>query len=476
MPLRVHSSVRPSCPSAATFVAHFSARPPGPTQSAIVHRITTLSHIARMTAAGEAGSQATAELARLKALQAKESSRWLRALPVDAGLRLTDLQWQTAVQLRLGMPRAPHGVAGQACEHDHAAAADGWHALLCLARSGPAINARHHAVVRLLSDAAALLKIPARIEPYHLSETDDSRPDMQLDLPEYSLLVDVTVSHPNAERWRNAAADRGVEAVGAARSAEKDDHYVPLAQELGVRFTPFVLYTYGGFHKSALSTIAQLGAAYDPAVSLVSLSAWKQELKDRIAVCVQRHTANIVIEDDRRARAAGVLPRRRRPGRRAAVRRPRLIEPPLRRRVAEREQHGQSASVVGRRAASLCAALLSPVPARLPVQATVPEPPAAALPPASASPAADAVIPGTPGMEVGSADEEQAGAGAEDYVCAMSALSVSPICMEVCAVYVDEVEPAGVMGDAAARVAMSDGVASMEDAAALCGVVRVDEV
>ena len=113
-----------------------------------------------MTAAGEAGSQATAELARLKALQAKESSRWLRALPVDAGLRLTDLQWQTAVQLRLGMPRAPHGVAGQACEHDHAAAADGWHALLCLARSGPAINARHHAVVRLLSDAAALLKIP----------------------------------------------------------------------------------------------------------------------------------------------------------------------------------------------------------------------------------------------------------------------------------------------------------------------------
>ena len=69
---------------------------------------------------------------------------------------------------------------------------------MCLTRSGPCINARHNAVVRLLADAAAALKVPARVEPYNLSEEDDSRPDIQLDLPEYSLLADVTVSHPCA--------------------------------------------------------------------------------------------------------------------------------------------------------------------------------------------------------------------------------------------------------------------------------------
>jgi hypothetical protein len=88
-----------------------------------------------------------------------------------------------------------------------------------------------------------------------------------------------------------------MEAVGYARSVEKDDTYVPMVEALGVRFTPFVLYTYGGFHRSALSTVEQLGAAYGPAMALVSPSAWKEGLKDRIAVCVRRHTANIVIED-----------------------------------------------------------------------------------------------------------------------------------------------------------------------------------
>ena len=191
--------------------------------------------------------------------------------------------------------------------------------------------------------------------------------------------------------------------MGDARSAEKDDTYVPMAEALGVRFTPFVLYTYGGFHKSALSTIEQLAAAYDPAVALVPITAWKEDLKDRIAVCVQRHTANIVIEDDRRARSAGVLLRRRRPGRRSAARRrPRLsvAQRPLRSPVVELEQHA-----VGRRAASLCAALLTSVPALAPTTsaaadaamsapALTPDPVLPAQLPASASPEA-AFVPGT---------------------------------------------------------------------------------
>jgi hypothetical protein len=421
----VGASVLP--PDAASFVAHFKALPPGPIQSAVIHRITTLSHSARMKAAGEGGAQAGAEVARLRALQEKESSRWLRVLPMDTGLRLTDLQWQTAVQLRLGMPRAPHGSAASPCEHTLAAPVDGWHPLVCLTRSGPDINARHNAVVRLLADAAAQLKVPARVEPYHLCDDDDSRPDIQLDLPACTLLADVTISHPSAARWRTEAAARGVEAVGDARSAEKDDSYVPMAEALGVRFAPFVLYTYGGFHKSALSVIEQLGAAHDPAVALVSLSAWKQELKDRIAVCVQRHTANIMIEDARRARAAGTVWTRRRARRPGARRRAPSSRLSSRRPVAAREQCGVSA-----RAASLCAPLLVSALAPCAVGHDGEQSPSmldclSPRPPVSAMPE-DVVVPGTPGMDVQSPEAVQADVDAAGCVRALSAMSLSVVC------------------------------------------------
>jgi hypothetical protein len=354
---------------------------------------------------------------------------------MDAGRRLTDLQWQTAVQLRLGMPRAPHGTAAPHCEHNLAAPVDGWHPLVCITRSGPAINARHNAVVRLLADAAALLKVPARVEPYNLCLDDDSRPDIQLDLPDCSLLVDVTISHPCAACWRPEAAARGVEAVGDARGVEKDNSYGPMAEALGVRFAPFVLYSYGGFHKSALSVIEQLGAAHDPAVALVSLSTWKQELKDRIAMCVQRHTANIMIEDARRARAAGVewLRRRaRRPGARA-WRRLALSKLSPRRPVAgAQEQCGLSA-----RAASLCAPLLVLPPAPCPagpdgrsadgelsqsmLVCISPAPPASAMP-------EDVFVPGTPGMELENPEAVQADVDAAGCARALSAMCISRVC------------------------------------------------
>jgi hypothetical protein len=427
---QVSASVLPA--RAAAFVAHFKAHPPGPLQSAIIHRITILSHIARMKAAGEGGVRARAEVARLRALREKGSSRWLRVLPTDAGLRLTDLQWQTAAQLRLGLPKAPYGDAAPPCEHERAAANDGWHALVCVKRSGAAINARHNAVVRLLADAAALLKVPARVEPYNLCEDDEHRPDIQLDLPEYTLLADVTISHPCAGRWRKAAAesDRGVEAVGDARAVEKDGTYAPMAEALGVQFSPCVLYTYGGFHKSALSCIDRLGAAHDPAVALVSLAAWKDELKNRIAVSVQRHTADIVIDDARRARVAGMARGRRRARRSGARRRPRLSArlQPLRQRGV-REQGQWEA---GARAVSLCASLLSPscsAPRTRPavesagsdddtVLMSAPSSPCQTL----TRPLEDVCVPGTPGMDSGSLDvaacERELGELSVSRVCA----------------------------------------------------------
>ena len=190
---------------AAASVEYFKANPPGSIQSAVIHRITTLSHIARMAAAGDGGVQVVADVARLQALKEKESSRWLHVLPTDSQRRLTDLQWQTAAQMRLGMPKALHGAAGGFCRHEEAALTDGaWHALVCNDRAGAAITRRHNAVVRLLADAAEMLKVPARVEPHQLCEDDALRPDIQLDLP----TTRCSATSPSTTRTRSAGVRR----------------------------------------------------------------------------------------------------------------------------------------------------------------------------------------------------------------------------------------------------------------------------
>jgi len=71
-------------------------------------------------------------------------------------------------------------------------------------------------------------------------------------------------------------------------------------------FTAIVLYTYGGFHRSALRFIKRLGGALDTASSLYSLTEWKRSLKEHMAMAVQRGSADIMILHSQRARSAGV--------------------------------------------------------------------------------------------------------------------------------------------------------------------------
>jgi hypothetical protein len=101
-----------------------------------------------------------------------------------------------------------------------------------------------------------------------------------------------------------------VEAVGDSRQAEKDDLYADMAEQIDMKFGAFVLYTYGGFHKSALSFIKQLGGAVDPATCLTSFTRWKQDLMEHIAIAVQRGNANIMIQHSQRLRGK-TWPRRR---------------------------------------------------------------------------------------------------------------------------------------------------------------------
>jgi Reverse transcriptase (RNA-dependent DNA polymerase) len=292
--------------SAAEFVPHYRSSPPACSiQSAVTHRISTLSFIARVAQAGK--DKAKADVARFQALRVAGSSLWLQTLPTTPLLRLSDAQWRWAARLRLGMP-VPIGEqgAGQGCVHPHASVREGWHPLCCTSQYGAAITGRHNAVLRTIAHHSRLILLNPRMEPTDLFADSEERPDIQLDLPDITLLADVTVAHPTAQSWRNLACSAGAAAVGDKREAAKDTAYKRVAEESGMDFTAIVLYTYGGFHRSALRFIKRLGGALDTASSLYSLTEWKRSLKEHMAMAVQRGSADIMILHTQRARRAGV--------------------------------------------------------------------------------------------------------------------------------------------------------------------------
>src|ERR1700761_4624369 len=69
-----------------------------------------------------------------------------------------------------------------------------------------------------------------------------------------------------------------------------------------MEFLHIVLYTYGGFHRTATKFIKSLVDSLDPATSLVSRSEFKQALKEHIAIALQRGNAELMIRASQRQR------------------------------------------------------------------------------------------------------------------------------------------------------------------------------
>lgn len=159
-------------------------------------------------------------------------------------------------------------------------------------------------MLEVLYRFCSLMQAPVRTEPSHLDHSSDKRPDIQVALAEGTLLGDVTIIHPSAKTSRKLAAKKGVEAVGDLSDARKMGKYAQIAANIDMEFLPIVLYTYGGFHKSALRFIDRLTESLDTATCLMSRADFKQELKKHIAIAVQRGTADIMIQDHQRQQQA----------------------------------------------------------------------------------------------------------------------------------------------------------------------------
>jgi hypothetical protein len=158
-----------------------------------------------------------------------------------------------------------------------------------------------------------LTQVSALIEPAELCSDSARRPDIQVALPTSTLLGDVTITHPSSKTWRKVAAKRSVDIIGDRREAEKAAKYAAMAADNDMHFQAIVLYTYGGFHSSALLFISQVADSVDPYSCPVSRAEWLQGLKQHIAIAVQRGNADIMIQHSQRSLTSGRSLRRRPP-------------------------------------------------------------------------------------------------------------------------------------------------------------------
>jgi len=289
--------------TAAEFVAHFRAKPPCSIQSSVSYRITTQVFNARVAEAGGAGRRE--EAARMHSLCVRHSALWLETMPVEDSLELGDHQWQWAARLRLGMDVPVVDAACSGCKSTTAYCDNSWHALSCVALSGANMTLRHNSVVSLLAQFCSLMGCPSRIEPLGCSDDSNERPDIQMDLMDDTVLADVTITHAAAKSHRKAvAAQRSADCVGDASETRKNRKYAEDARQQHKKFLPFVLYTYGGFHRTALTVISAMANSLEPARCLLSPAAWRHQLMQSIAIAIQRGNAGIMVTASQQRRAA----------------------------------------------------------------------------------------------------------------------------------------------------------------------------
>ncbi|KAI5743815.1 hypothetical protein M8J77_022482 [Diaphorina citri] len=112
------------------------------------------------------------DVARLKALQNKESGAWLHVIPSKAiGTILDDQAFQICVGLRLGSKIC----RSFKCKCGETVDERGHHALSCEKSGGRYY--RHAEVNGIIQRALTSINIPAQLEPVGLSRSDGKRPD-----------------------------------------------------------------------------------------------------------------------------------------------------------------------------------------------------------------------------------------------------------------------------------------------------------
>ena len=144
----------------------------------------------------------------------------------------------------------------------------------CHRLRGTALRYRHDQVVKILAGLFRKVGAQVHVEP-RIYGKDRERPDLDVMLPNQSIMIDVTVVHPAAP---SRTSSEPLATVSAAER-KKRGRYTHFATKHGANFLPFAVESFGCFGVSAVQVLKLLrqasgGAFFSiPASSLGSYAA-----------------------------------------------------------------------------------------------------------------------------------------------------------------------------------------------------------
>lgn len=254
-----------------------------PTASLEIQKQWDLINITRIHNSLVTSSFSLVDKARLLAIQEREASAWLNAIPSsNIGTLMDNLSFSIAIALRLGCRFCqPH-----TCRCGTVVDELGHHGLSCLKSSGRI--SRHSALNDIIKRSLTSAGFPTILEPVGISRSDGKRPDGLTLIPwakGRSLMWDATCvdtvapSHiASTQKIAGAAAESAVQIKKRKYSHISNNYF----------FVAFAVETFGTWCADAKDLINRIGRLLQ---DLTNDSRATNFLRQRIGIAIQRGNA-----------------------------------------------------------------------------------------------------------------------------------------------------------------------------------------
>ena len=237
--------------------------------------------------------------ARLTSLSERSSSYWLSTPPVSPSFLLSSQDFNAACRLRLGLPPVD-GLKFCGCGANLADLP--LHFLTCTTLRSSVIS-RHDRLFQCLAKLARLTGLAVPGEPHLSSSEEATRADglffFTYMVPGY---IDVGVVHPAAPSYLRS----GHKLLAAAGEYEKEKTrlYGMAAVEMGAKFYPCILDSFGAFGPGLVKFIGTLLDEFlGSGIKSIENLPTKLFIYRALSFCLQAGNSNILLTGSRLARA-----------------------------------------------------------------------------------------------------------------------------------------------------------------------------
>jgi hypothetical protein len=252
-----------------------------------------------------------ADLARIRSCSAKGASMFLTTNPSKPELFMSDRDLSITVRQRLGMLPVDNLPDYCACGKPFAADPDHLSDCNTVLSGGGAAIYRHNMIVNRLASLCRLAHVSVKVEPRSDDKEERKRPDLKLQFLRARVFVDVAVTHPPSESYRNAAARINL-AAAAHTEVTKHSRYDAFAAREHGRFIPFILESFGAFGKECRTLINSLAREAEHA-RVMTQREFKGYAYRTLSVDLQRGNAYVVASGANMAYDNSARPGRSRP-------------------------------------------------------------------------------------------------------------------------------------------------------------------